>query len=90
MFRTAATVALPTLKSTAFGGDLNVVGPLNLFPSPQGSLELLSSGALNGLNPSGVTTRTSGGSSQQVTAWTAATINLSDANPAALAGPMTP
>lgn len=90
MFRTAATVALPTLKSTAFGGDIHVVGPLNLFPSPQGGLELLSSGALHGLNPSGATTATIAGSTRQVAAWTAAALNLSDANPSALAGAVSP
>ena len=85
MFRTAATVTLPSLKSNAFGGDINIVGPLNLFPSPQGGLELLASGKLNGLNPSGITTTAVDGASQQVTAWTATSINLSDANPSALA-----
>jgi hypothetical protein len=90
MFRTAATVALPSLKSNAFGGDINIVGPLNLFPTPQGGLELLASGALNGLNPSGITTTTVDGTNKQVTAWTATSINLSDANPAALARSTTP
>ena len=90
MFRTAATVTLPSLKSNAFGGDINIVGPLNLFPSPQGGLELLSSGTLNGLNPSGITTTTVDGASKQVTAWTATSLNLSDANPAALARSTTP
>jgi hypothetical protein len=90
MFRTAAMVNLPSLKSNAFGGDINIVGPLNLFPSPQGGLELLASGTLNGLNPSGITTTTVDGTSKQVTAWTATSINLSDANPAALARSTTP
>ena len=90
MLRTAATVAIPSLKSNAFGGDINIVGDLNLFPSPQGGLEILAAGAFNGLNPSGITTTTVDGASQQVTAWTATSINLSDANPAALARPTTP
>ena len=90
MFRTAATVTLPSLKSNAFGGDINIVGPLNLFPSPQGGLELLASGTLNGLNPSGITTTTVDGASKEVTAWTATSLNLSDANPAALARSTTP
>ena len=90
MFRTAATVTLPFLKSNAFGGDINIVGPLNLFPSPQGGLELLASGTLNGLNPSGITTTTVDGASKQVTAWTATSINVSDTNPSALARSTTP
>ena len=86
----AATVTLPSLKSNAFGGDINIVGPLNLFPSPQGGLELLASGTLNGLNPSGITTTTVDGASKQVTAWTATSINLSDANPLGLSRSTTP
>jgi filamentous hemagglutinin family protein len=89
-FRTAATVSLPYLKSIAFGGDINLVGSLNLFPSATGGLELLSSGALNGLNPSGVTSTTVDGQSVQTTAWITSTINLSDANPGSLPGMLTP
>jgi filamentous hemagglutinin family protein len=89
-FRTAATVSLPSLKSKAFGGDINLVGSLNLFPSATGGLEFLSSGALNGLNPSGVTTTTVDGQSVQTTAWITSTINLSDANPGNFPGMLTP
>ncbi len=90
MFRTAGTVALPTsnpLRSAATSNGWL----LNLFPVPTRRLwNSLSSGALNGLNPSGVTTASSSGSSQQVTAWTATAINLSDANPASMASPASP
>jgi hypothetical protein len=89
-FRTAATVSLPSLKSKAFGGDINLVGSLNLFPSPIGGLELLSSGALNGLNPSGITTTTVDGQSAQTTAWITSSINLSDANSGNLPGMLSP
>jgi filamentous hemagglutinin family protein len=89
-FRTASTVSLPSLKSKAFGGDINLVGSLNLFPSATGGLEFLSSGALNGLNPSGVTTTTVDGRSVQTTAWITSSINLSDANPGSLPGVLTP
>jgi filamentous hemagglutinin len=85
-FLTATTVALPSLKSTAFGGNINLVGPLNLFPSTSGGLELLSSGILNGLNPSGLTTTTI----NRVTAWTSSSINLSDTNPLSLPGILSP
>jgi hypothetical protein len=53
-------------------------------------LEFLSSGAFNGLNPSGITTATLKGVSRDVTAWTSAVVNLSDANPAALPGSTSP
>jgi filamentous hemagglutinin family protein len=85
-FQTAATVSLPNLKSTAFGGDINITGPLNLFPSPSGNLELVASGQLSGLNPSGITTSTI----IPTTSWNTSTINLSDANPANLPGILTP
>jgi hypothetical protein len=90
MFRMAATIALPTLKSTAFGGDVNVVGQLNLFPSPVGELEILSAGSLHGLNPTGVTTATIEGTTAQIAAWSSASINLSDANPSAFSSLATP
>ena len=88
-FLTATTVSLPVLKSTAFGGDINLVGSLNLFPSSQGGLEFLTTGSLNGLNPSGVDPMVKG-KSVQGTAWITSTINLSDANPENLSGILTP
>ena len=48
-FRGMSSVTLPILRSTAFGGDLSVVGQANLLPSPLGELELLASGSLPGL-----------------------------------------
>jgi hypothetical protein len=80
------SVSFPTLRSTAFGGDVSVVGQLNLFPSASGTLELLASGAIPGLGASGVTT--AGGST--VVAWTAARLNLSDANPFSYPGIASP
>jgi hypothetical protein len=79
-FRTVASVALPSLRSTAFGGDVTVVGQLNLFPSPEGELELLASGAIPGLAVSGLTRAPLGESTLDVTAWTSARLNLSDAD----------
>jgi hypothetical protein len=89
-FLTAATVSLPSLKSTAHGGDINVTGSLNLFPSPTGNLELVASGQLSGLNPSGITTTIIDGQSVQTTAWITSSINLSDADPENLSGILTP
>ena len=85
-FSTQLTVAAPNLRSTAFAGDINVVGSLNLFPSPTGTIELAASGSLVGLQPSGRSIV----NDRAVTVWTSATINLSDANPAAAPSIATP
>jgi filamentous hemagglutinin family protein len=89
-FRTIASVGLPSLRSTAFGGDVTVVGQLNLFPSPQGELELLAAGAIPGMAVSGVTRATVGGSTINVTAWTAARLNISDADASRIPSALTP
>lgn len=82
-FGTLLSVSAPNLTSTAFAGDVNVVGSLTLFPSPKGTLELAASGSIIGLNPTGPG-RTA--TNVPVTAWTSATINVSDANPALIPG----
>jgi hypothetical protein len=89
-FSTITTVGAPTLRSTAFAGDLNVVGDLNLFPSSRGTLELAASGAIVGLQPTGKTQLFIGGQSRPVTVWTSASINLSDADPFSLPNPISP
>ncbi|MEI6819934.1 MAG: filamentous hemagglutinin family protein, partial [Verrucomicrobiota bacterium] len=73
----------PNLESTSFGGDLNLVGSWTLFPSATGNLQLAANSNIVGLQKSGV-----GNRGLQV--WTASTINLSDASPAALPGVITP
>jgi filamentous hemagglutinin family protein len=73
LFKDSMSVSLPILRSYSFGGDIAVVGKLNLFPSAKGELELLANNSLNGLNPSGW-------SDGQVS-WITASLNLSDANP---------
>jgi hypothetical protein len=89
-FRTIASVGFPTLQSTAFGGDVTVVGELNLFPSYRGELELLASGAIPGLAVSGLTSKLVGGNRIGLTAWTAARLNLSDADANLVPGVLTP
>lgn len=89
-FRPIAAVGLPSLRSTAFGGDIKVVGRLDLIPSALGELELLASGAIPGLSVSGRTRATAGGASTDVDAWTAARINLSDADPSRMPSPLAP
>lgn len=89
-FRTMASVGLPSLRSTAFGGDVTLVGQMNLFPSSQGQLELLASGAIPGLAVSGMTRALLGGTMIDVAAWTSARLNLSDADPAGMPTALTP
>ncbi len=85
-YSTVFTLAAPNLRSTAFAGDVNIVGPLTLFPSATGTLELAASGGIVGLQPSGRTRVLN----RDVTVWTAASINVSDANPALIPGSGSP
>ena len=87
-FTTVVTILPPNLRSTAFAGDINLVGPVTLFPSPTGSLELAASKAIVGLQPTGVTQY--GTPAQTVTVWTSSTINLSDADPNAIPNQTSP
>jgi hypothetical protein len=89
-YRTIASVGLPSLSSTAFGGDVTVVGQLNLFPSPQGGLELLAAGAIPGLAISGVTRTTVSGASVDANAWTSTILNLSDADASRIPNALNP
>lgn len=85
-FETMVSLLPGTLRTTAFGGDVNLVGNLTLVPSPSGTVEILAGGAINGLQPNGTVTI----QSQAITTWGAATINLSDADPASIPGMLTP
>ncbi|MFZ4483503.1 MAG: filamentous hemagglutinin family protein [Chthoniobacterales bacterium] len=77
-----------SLVSTAFAGSINLVGDLKLFPSPVGTIELLASQAINGLQPAGYSGFVVPGQSTLI--WQASTINLSDAPPARLPGVANP
>ena len=76
VFSTVTRVMAPTLRSTAFAGDLNVIGPITLFPSASGTLELAASGGIIGLHPTG--------KSGTLTTWSTSTINVSDADPGSI------
>lgn len=76
-FDTAFTIAPPTLQSTAFTGDVNIVGRLNLSPSSRGNLEIAAAGDVIGLQPVDTIITPTG----PRTFWTSAQINLSDTNP---------
>jgi filamentous hemagglutinin family protein len=85
-FATAASLMPGTLDVTAFAGDIDIVGSLNLSPSARGNLSLVASGAVNGLNINGVTTI----NGVPTNGWGVARINLSDANPESIPGTASP
>jgi filamentous hemagglutinin len=87
-FQTLLAVNAPNLTSTAFDGDISIVGSVTLFPSPKGGLELAASGGIIGLNPSGAIIPS--GETETFTRWTSARINVSDANPALIPGVASP
>lgn len=82
-FETVAGILPPQLRSTSFGGDINLVGSINLFPSSSGTLELAASGNINGLQQVGIGTL-----GQRLFSYS--TINISDADSARLFSTTTP
>lgn len=85
-YGTATTMLPPTLRATAFTGDMNLVGNFNLAPAPRGSLELVAGGAVNGLQSTGRVTV----DGQSLVTWATSRVNLSDAPPSAIPGVLTP
>ena len=85
-FTSAFTIMPATLRATAFAGDVNVVGKLVLTPSPTGNVELLASGAVNGLNIAGRDTI----DGVPTNIWVVGSVNLSDAAPTAVPDAATP
>ncbi len=86
-FSMAAGITPATLRVTAYNGDIDLLGSITLSPSPSGTIELVTSGAINGLQPVGGATDVDG---KPFRIWGASTINLSDSNPSSLPGPGTP
>src|SRR5215471_13417383 len=86
-FATVSALLPPTLRATAFSGDINLTGRFNLLPAPTGTLDLLAEGALNALQPNGGATAIGLGS---VATWSTSAINVSDADPNALPGISSP
>ena len=85
-FSTLVALMPPTLRVTSFSGDVNIVGNITLTPSPTGTLDIAAAGAINALQISGVTTVNGVATNN----WTPSTINVSDADPNALAGIASP
>ena len=82
LFDTALSIAPPSFSATAFSGDVGFVGSLNMFPSSIGSVEVVASGGITGINPAGRTTTG--------LAWASTKINLSDSDPALIPGTRNP
>jgi hypothetical protein len=85
-FSTSVTISAPSLWSTSFGGSVNIVGDLNLYPSPTGTVEIIAKNEVAALNPTGL------GKLKEVSGitWLSAQINLSDANPETLSNILNP
>lgn len=88
MFSDVFGLSVPTLRSTAFAGDINLVGGMTLFPSPIGTLELAAAGNIVGLHPTGTGQGPLVG--QEAKVWIAASVNLSDADPSQIPGTASP
>lgn len=87
-FQQVFSLGAPNLRSSAFGGDVNIVGPLTLFPSSTGTLELVASKSIVGLQSTGE--GINGNSGANASVWTASTVNVSDADPNKFPGVTTP
>ncbi|MCW1884952.1 filamentous hemagglutinin family protein [Luteolibacter flavescens] len=80
------SLAAPTLSLTALSGDVNLGGSITLSPASRGQLEIVASGAVNALQALGRSSQA--GFEQRV--WSTARINVSDADPSAIASAIRP
>ncbi len=78
-FAALLPIQAPTLEAFALDGDIRLVGNTTLYPSATGQLTLAASGSVSALQPTGVSTVRFPG--QTVNVWTAAAVNVSDADP---------
>jgi hypothetical protein len=89
-FNTSLNLVTPSIYSTAFGGDVNLIGDLTLFPSSQGTLEFVASGAIRALQSTGTGSLQVDGVNQNLSIWTSGTINVSDADSSKIPSIITP
>jgi filamentous hemagglutinin len=89
-FDPAAALLPPTLRATAFSGDIDIVGGLVLSPAAQGTINLAAAGAINGFQPNAVDDPGEVASSYNLIDWGSSTINLSDADPASIPSVVSP
>lgn len=85
-FNTVVSLLPPTVRATAYSGDINLAGDLTLSPSPTGTIDLVAGDSINGLVPNGFVTLPAG----SAVTWGSSRINLSDADPSAIYGIATP
>ena len=78
MFSGVGSILPSLVKTTSFGGNINLVGEASLYPSETGGLEILAANAISGLNALGRD------SSKTLAGFSSASLNLSDADPALL------
>ena len=86
-FETVDALSPSTMQATAFNGDIDVIGNLTLSPSPSGTFDLVAAGSISALQPNGVSNVINNTTN---TTWSSSTIDLSDADPNAIPGVLTP
>jgi filamentous hemagglutinin family protein len=84
VFEGLAALLPPTLRVTAFSGDIDLYGTLTLSPAASGTVDLIASGSVNAFELDYLQPGNS------VSAYGSGLINLSDANPNALPSATTP
>lgn len=87
-FAATLPVRPSSLIATALDGDINLAGSMTLYPSANGQLELVAAGQINAFQPTGLSNLLISG--QRVQSWASSRINVSDANPSAIPGILTP
>ncbi|MEI7953522.1 MAG: filamentous hemagglutinin family protein [Verrucomicrobiota bacterium] len=85
-FSTGFSLFPGSLSLVALNGDVNLAGGIKLAPASAGSLAILATGSVNGLQITGTATTTQA----VINEWGSSTINLSDADPASIPGTATP
>lgn len=83
-FNSLFKLMVPNLRTTSFGGGINLAGDITLFPSSMGQIELLARDSINGLQPSGFNNNLG------VQRWITSTVNVSDADPTSIPGITSP
>lgn len=87
-FSAVMRLAPPTLEATSFAGDIQLAGDLTLYPAARGQLEWVAAGQIDAFQPTGRSNLLVPGRS--VVAWTASSINVSDADPDGVPGAVNP
>jgi hypothetical protein len=80
----------PTLHAVAYSGDINLIGNVTLSPSPNGTIDLIAAGSINGTQPNGLLSGPVFNATSNPFIWDASIVNLSDASPSAIPGIASP